>query len=380
MKNKKIVIPVFIILLIVVIAIIIAVLSNGHRLINVYSHEGSVTYNRNSNVSDIIDGMQLISKDIVSTEDDSLLELLVDSDKHIIAKENTSFEILAKGNEDKGNVTINLLSGEALITIDNKLPDNSSFDVTTPNASLSVRGTSFTTVYDSDNDATLVSVTSGIVHAVSGESEMDIEAGNKVLIRNGVIEDLSVLEIMHLEYYYNESAGKYEYLEYIGDISNPGKLFVDRINIANYLYSEDSERRNFLYGLIDYQPYPVLEEDYVPNIKISYRYSNSEIINYIEEKDKIDFVLDFAHYLDNTFSSSIYEYLESDEFEYNKTITIDDFDIKEIVIEDMNGNTHVIPVHIDVFVNDRSQAYASVYVDTFYIDEYLDIFEIKEIL
>ena len=87
--------------------------------------------------------MTLISDDKVEVNENSFLELLCDSDKHICAEENTGFVIDSDGNEKDGYITIELLYGKALFTIDNKLPKDSSFDVKTPNATLSVRGTEF---------------------------------------------------------------------------------------------------------------------------------------------------------------------------------------------------------------------------------------------
>ncbi|MBQ9919451.1 MAG: hypothetical protein IJO49_01355, partial [Clostridia bacterium] len=66
---------------------------------------------------------QLISEDSVEVGRTSFLELLADSDKHIIAEGNTAFKLHSTGTETSGNITIDLLYGKSLFTIDNKLPD-----------------------------------------------------------------------------------------------------------------------------------------------------------------------------------------------------------------------------------------------------------------
>ena len=91
-----------------------------------------------------------ISEDTVETGESSKAELLADSDKHILAEENTKFVLKATGTEKSGNITINLLYGTSLIEIENKLSEESYFEVTTPNATLSVRGTTFEVNYDEE--------------------------------------------------------------------------------------------------------------------------------------------------------------------------------------------------------------------------------------
>jgi len=62
------------------------------RLIQVNGFEGAITVEREEK-TDVFEGMQLISEDSVEVGEASLLELLADSDKHIVAEENTAFKL-----------------------------------------------------------------------------------------------------------------------------------------------------------------------------------------------------------------------------------------------------------------------------------------------
>lgn len=191
---KKIAIPV-IIAAVLIIGAVIAVIAlssasnDGYRVIKVNSFEGKVTVQRSDKgVLDAFGGMQLISQDNVNVGEESFLELLADSDKHIAAEENTGFVLKSSGTSDNGNITIELLYGKALFTIDNKLNENSSFKVTTPNAVMSVRGTRFSVWYDITTGQTVIEVFEGTVEAEYSEKTELIEQGEQLIINNGTSE------------------------------------------------------------------------------------------------------------------------------------------------------------------------------------------------
>ena len=160
---KKIIIPAVVVFVAVVTAVVVFVVnqSDKYRLVKIKSYEGEVVIDRDGEDTDAFDGMKLIPDDRVNVLEKSFLELLCDNDKHICAEENTSFVIDSDGNEKDGYITIELLHGKALFTIDNKLPEDSSFDVKTPNATLSVRGTEFSVEYNPDTKETTVEVFEG---------------------------------------------------------------------------------------------------------------------------------------------------------------------------------------------------------------------------
>lgn len=191
MKNKKITfIAVAIILFVLVtltVVLICAFSGKKYRLIKVSSFDGTVTINRlNDSGSErfaATKGMRLLSQDTVNVENGSFLELLADDDKHIGASENTGFILVSEGNKSKGKIRIELLYGKALFTIEKKLNEKSSFEVQTPNAVLSVRGTKFYVVYDAQKQETIVAVLDGLVHAAYGNLGADVPAGEMLIIR-----------------------------------------------------------------------------------------------------------------------------------------------------------------------------------------------------
>lgn len=183
---KKIIIPAAVII-VAAAAIITAVLLSGkeeYRLIKVNSFEGNVAVQReNSGSIDVFNGMKLVSRDSVNVMASSFLDLLADDDKHICAEENTGFILNSSGTSKEGYLTIELLYGKALFTIENKLNENSFFEVKTPNATLSVRGTSFSVEYNIATGETIVEVFEGKVWASYYGKEQILEQGDIVHIK-----------------------------------------------------------------------------------------------------------------------------------------------------------------------------------------------------
>ncbi len=181
MKKSPVINLVFLGILFIAILVGCGKKADSYRVIKVDNIDGTVSVERTSSkdVLSAFDGMQLVSEDVVSVDLASELLLLMDSDKHMLASENTKFEIEATGSSSKGSIKINLLEGNGLFTIDQKLNSDSSFEVTTPNATLSVRGTTFSVGYDSSSKTSTIEVIEGVV-AVSnsdGSDEAEVTAG-----------------------------------------------------------------------------------------------------------------------------------------------------------------------------------------------------------
>lgn len=214
-KRKKGLLFIIIAVILVVAAVIIAVvLMGGHRVIKVDDMDGQVSLERDSSEKDIVEGMNLKSKDMVTTGDDGLLELLVDTDKHILAKQNTCFEIVSNGNEKKGKLKIKLEYGSSLIEIENKLNENSSVEVETPNASLSVRGTTFEVSYSKEDKSTFVEVTDGVVEVEAGDEKKKIKEGQTANVsEEGVVvtyKDLQYNEVPAFQIGHSENGKVYD--------------------------------------------------------------------------------------------------------------------------------------------------------------------------
>ncbi len=183
---KKILIP--IVAIVAVIAVILTIVlvsgsSESYRLIKINSFKGGVELQRASKGEvEVFEGLQLISADIVSVGSGAFLELLADSDKHIAAEENTGFKLYSSGNEKSGNISIDLLYGKALFTIENKLSEGSFFQVSSPNATLSVRGTTFSVGYDAEAEKTIAEVTEGKVAVNYEGGETTLQKGDKITV------------------------------------------------------------------------------------------------------------------------------------------------------------------------------------------------------
>lgn len=176
MQNKKRLILITGVSLLAVIAIAVIVFfvafnDKSYRIIKLEDYSGSVEVLRKNNLIELFNGLQLVSGDSSAIGDDSLMLLLIDSDKHMMVSENTKFNVRATGTEENGKVVIDITDGRASFAIDNKLGEDSVFEVHTPNATTSIRGTVFNVSYDPSNDQTVVAVNEGVVdvESVSGE-------------------------------------------------------------------------------------------------------------------------------------------------------------------------------------------------------------------
>lgn len=221
-KSKKIVIisAGVIVLLAAIVAILLVVKNknNGYRVVKIENYEGNITLERDSVEENIFKGMKLKSKDTVTTDSASCIELLADSDKHILARENTCFSIKVKGNEKNGKIAINLEYGSTLVEIENKLSNNSEFDIKTPNATASVRGTTFEVSYDKKKNETVIAVTKGVVEVKTATEKRLIDADKKVTITGdsgSMIEEFTIDTMKEAPMYINEVAFELEKTSFV---------------------------------------------------------------------------------------------------------------------------------------------------------------------
>lgn len=213
LKNKKMIIATAV-PIVCVCVILILVLNKGARSIKVSEFEGVVEFSREEEKQEVYKGLKLKSEDEVEVAWNAALELLIDDDKHVQAKEGTEFKVVATGSKRNGAVKIELVSGDALITIDNKLNEKSTFEVETPNATMAVRGTTFDVNYEEGNSITTMAVTDGVVHVEdSNGGSIDVAAGESVMISDeGIIETSDKLGEVLDELFVKENlmyAGKY---------------------------------------------------------------------------------------------------------------------------------------------------------------------------
>lgn len=155
----------------VVVGVIVAVFllgNSGYRTIAVEELNGITKVANNGASSEAYVGQHFKKGDDVTVTEASDLTLSLDLDKYVYAKENTHFWIEASGKNADTRTTIHLDEGSVLCRIDNKLGDAGSFDIDTPNATMSVRGTVFKVECFSDDNGrtyTVVDVLEGQVYS-----------------------------------------------------------------------------------------------------------------------------------------------------------------------------------------------------------------------
>lgn len=155
MSRKK-VIAVVVAAAIVVLGILAYIMVSGngkqtYRSIKIVEMEGAVSIERAGKESlNAAVNMNLVSGDYVTTAQDSYVVLRLDADKYVMLGENGAMTVTADGDEQNSRTSIELASGSVLNEIQNPLGQNSTFDVVTPSATMSVRGTVFEVRKNSD--------------------------------------------------------------------------------------------------------------------------------------------------------------------------------------------------------------------------------------
>ena len=114
-----------------------------YRQIQVYKIEGTAKVARQGNSMDVYENMQLQSGDMIETIAESYLQLKLDEDKYILVEPDSKISLQATGNSVDSKTKINLEKGAIVNQLDNPLSKDSSYEVTTPNSTMAVRGTTF---------------------------------------------------------------------------------------------------------------------------------------------------------------------------------------------------------------------------------------------
>lgn len=114
-----------------------------YRQIQVYKIDGTATVARQGSSMDAYENMQLQSGDVIETIAESYLQLKLDEDKYILIEPESKISLQATGNSVDSKTSIHLEKGAIVNQLDNPLSDNSSYEITTPNSTMAVRGTTF---------------------------------------------------------------------------------------------------------------------------------------------------------------------------------------------------------------------------------------------
>ena len=153
-------------LVLVVGAVAIVKLTSGFRTIQLYQLDGDGEVRRSAAAMKPYEGMMLQSEDEVRTFVESYMYLKLDDDKYVLAEPLTRFCIVAEGTRADSRTKIRLDEGAIVNHITVPLSDESSYEVTTPNSTMAVRGTSFRVVVWFDGDGvshTMLQVFEGVV-------------------------------------------------------------------------------------------------------------------------------------------------------------------------------------------------------------------------
>ncbi len=193
-KGKKgIVIAVVVMLVIVIGAIVFLNLNKKkvYRLLKIYEVEGKANVSREDTGNiEPYENMVLESGDKVSLETGKLT-IKADEDKYIYLEDDTELVLVAEGDSNNSKTSIDLLKGAITNDIQNKLSSESSYEINTPNSTMSVRGTIYRVcVYEIDGvKYTKVSVFEGEVvtrlkyaDGTYSDEEVSVTKGKEVII------------------------------------------------------------------------------------------------------------------------------------------------------------------------------------------------------
>ena len=126
---------------------------DAYRTIKVYRVEGTAEVDRPGvGVSAPYVDMMLQNDDRVATMADGWLYLLMDGSKYLLAEPETTFTLEASGTNDSNQTRLSLEAGSLVSHITEPLSDDSSYEVSTPNSVMAVRGTSLRVYVWRDED------------------------------------------------------------------------------------------------------------------------------------------------------------------------------------------------------------------------------------
>lgn len=197
-KKKLIIIISMAVVLVVAIGVLLFLIlgkkSESYRIIKVYEMNGEATVYR-AEIGEIsaYNNMVLQSGDKVVLNS-GRMTLQLDEDKYVYVEEGSELIIEAEGDAANSKTTILLTQGAITNEIQNKLSSESTYEVNTPNSTMSVRGTIFrVSVYEGEDGVfyTKVCVFDGAVETnliyadgtpADNSKQLDVDHGNQVVI------------------------------------------------------------------------------------------------------------------------------------------------------------------------------------------------------
>lgn len=145
MSYKKMIVCACAAAAVVAVAAIVLLSTNReetYRSILVYDVMGSAVIERASvGTMDAAENLYLESGDRVSVAADSGMRLKLDDDKYVMAEADTIFSVEAEGTDADSRTKISLEQGAITNEIQNPLREGASYETSTPNSVMAVRGT-----------------------------------------------------------------------------------------------------------------------------------------------------------------------------------------------------------------------------------------------
>ena len=114
---------------------------NDYRSIKVFEIGGDARVERGADTLDAFKDMSLSSGDVLEVPDDSFVRLKLDDDKYVYLEAGTRIELYATGNEKDSKTRVFVSRGSMMTEVRKKLSARSSYDIVTPNTTMSIRGT-----------------------------------------------------------------------------------------------------------------------------------------------------------------------------------------------------------------------------------------------
>lgn len=222
MKKKRTVAIVVAVILAIVVAVTIAAIAmyknkigskntkeataESYREIQIYDIEGSATVEReNVGQLDAYVDMMLQTKDALGTAVDSYLKLRMDEDKYMLLEPETEITVEAAGDKKDSLTTIQLTKGSITNSLENKLTEDSIYEINTPNATMAIRGTTFRVSVETDED--------GVIFTTLSVYEGKIAC--QLVMPDGTVSDETVMANAGVEIRIrgDEETSEYEYTD-----------------------------------------------------------------------------------------------------------------------------------------------------------------------
>lgn len=151
----------------------------AYRMIQVLEVTGTVSVERQTmGTMDAYEGMRLESGDKITVGPESWLKIKMDEDKYALVEPVSVLRLEASGNSADSKTVLHLESGAVSNRLEKELSADSSYEVTTPNSTMAVRGTVFRVEISWSEDGV----------SVSDISVYDGEVASRLIYPDGTVD------------------------------------------------------------------------------------------------------------------------------------------------------------------------------------------------